>query len=322
MAQQAIELRSKKIVPQKVAVLAGGHSSERNISLKSGNAVAAALISHDHQVTQIDPAEAALDHVNWSEFDCVFLALHGSYGEDGRVQALLEEVGIPYTGSGVEASRLAFCKSAAKEHLAAAGVHTPEFALIHASDRMTWIQQQAKKIGYPLVIKPDACGSSLGVCLVKRPGDIATALQQCFHYDVFGIMERAVLGAEWTVAFIDDYALPPIEIVTNRIFFDYLAKYEDTATQYRFNAPVSADIKNQIVNTARRACQVLGTRGIVRVDLRMDEAFQPCVLEVNTIPGLTENSLVPKAAQQAGLSLAEICNLALQCSQKPIPVSI
>ena len=291
----------------RVAVLAGGDSRERDISLESGCAVVRTLTVRGHRVTLIDPAQVNLLEYDWNGFEVAFLALHGTFGEDGQVQQILDEIGIPYTGSNADASRLAFSKSASKERFLQFGVPAPPYVLIHESDDAARIQQHARSIGYPLVIKPDAQGSSLGVSIVESPEQLPQAISRCFHYDSFGLIEAAVCGTEWTVGLLDDRLLPPILIETDRPFFDFTAKYEDNATRYVFEFDVPANVVKAIENAARNACDALGTRGLVRVDLRLDSLERPWVLEVNTIPGLTNHSLIPKAAAKTGLSLGQLC---------------
>jgi len=290
----------------RVALLCGGPSAEREISLKSGATVAQVLAELGHAVRVIDPALVDLSAFDWGPFDVAFIALHGKLGEDGQIQQILEDARLPYTGSGVAASRLAFSKSAAKERFAQHDVPTAPYILIHESDTAHRIQQQAGQIGYPLVVKPDTQGSSLGVSLVASLSDLPAALARCFQYDAFGLLERAIIGSEWTVGMIDNRPLPPIRIETDRAFFDYEAKYEDNGTHYEFEFDVPAEHVERIVQAARNACSALETSGLARVDLILDQSGRPQVLEVNTIPGLTDHSLVPKAAARCGMTLAEL----------------
>lgn len=296
----------------RVAVLAGGPSAERVISLKSGAAVSRALAEIGHTVFEIDPAVCRLDDYDWGSIDAAFIALHGKFGEDGQVQQLLENAGVAYTGSGAMASRLAFSKSAAKERFIQHQVPTAPYVLIHESDTPHRIGQQAAQLGYPLAVKPDTQGSSLGVSIIRGADELPAALTRCFHYDAFGLLEKAAFGSEWTVGLIDERALPAIRIRTERAFFDYDAKYEDSATRYEFDAP-EEDVE-RVVATARSACAALGTCGLVRVDLIHDDSGCPQVLEVNTVPGLTDHSLVPKAAARLGMSLGALCQECLQAA--------
>ena len=297
--------------PLDVAVLTGGKSTERTISLQSGAAVATALRSRGHRVVCIDPADTNLSEYAWDGIDVVFIALHGTFGEDGRVQQVLEQAGVPFTGSNSTASRLAFSKSASKERFLQHGVPTPPYVLIHETDSPDRIHRHAQELGYPLVIKPDCQGSSFGVSCVLGPNDLADALARCFHFDAFGVMESAVDGTEWTVGILDEMILPPIQIVTNRSFFDYRAKYKDESTQYLFEFDVEDRTVEEIIDVASRACCSLQVQGLARVDLRLDKQMSPWVLEVNTIPGLTDHSLVPKAALRLGIDFGELCERTL-----------
>ena len=318
MAPQTRSRLSRKL---HIAVLAGGNSAERVISLKSGAAVARALTELDHAICEVDPAVVKLGRFDWVPFDAAFIALHGKFGEDGQVQQILEDAGVPYTGSRVAASRLAFSKSAAKERFVQQQVPTAPYVLIHESDTPHRIVQQANQLGYPLAVKPDTQGSSLGVSIIHDAAELPGALTRCFHYDAYGLLESAISGSEWTVGLIDDRALPPIRITTRRAFFDYDAKYEDSATHYEFDSDVPEEQIDRIVRIAQSACAALGTCGLARVDLILDQSALPQVLEVNTVPGLTDHSLVPKAAARLGMSLGELCQecleSALRRSQRP-----
>eukprot|EP00913_Durusdinium_trenchii_P005651 g5269.t1 len=255
----------------------------------------------------VDPAGTDLARYDWSGCDAVFIALHGSFGEDGRVQQLLEQAGVVYTGSDPHTSQTAFSKSATKERFALSGVPTLPYALIHENDDAGRIQRQAQSIGFPCVLKPDAQGSSFGVSIVRSPDELPAALTNCFQYDAFGILEPYVDGTEWTVGMLDDVALPPIRIETDRTFFDFTAKYKEATTQYLFEFDLPTRVVAAIKTAGRRACEAIGTRGPVRADIMLDRFRQPWVLEVNTIPGLTSHSLLPKAAAEAGIAFEELC---------------
>jgi D-alanine-D-alanine ligase len=304
--------KSQRLDSLKVAVLAGGESDERAVSLESGAAVSLALERRGHAVTQIDPAERDVTSVAWNGFDVAFLALHGRFGEDGQVQELLDASGVCYTGSDAHSSRTAFSKSAAKERFIQSGVLTPPYVLIHQSDAASLIQKHARKIGFPLVVKPDAQGSSLGVSLVGSPDELPQALARCFHFDPFGLLEAAVIGTEWTVGLLDEQPLPLIQIATERVFFDYHAKYKDESTEYRFEFDIEPDVAAAIQSAGCLAGRTLRTRGLARVDIRLDRFQQPWVLEVNTNPGLTQHSLIPMAAARIGMDLGELCERSIR----------
>lgn len=294
----------------KIAVLAGGESAERAVSLNSGAAVTAALAGRGHKVVEIDPADDALHEVSWSVFDAVFLALHGEFGEDGEIQEILEAAGVPYTGSDADASRLAFSKSASKERFAQHGVATPESVLIHETDDAARISRQAARIGFPLVVKPDAQGSSIGVSLVQTPEELPQGLTRCFSLGPFGLLETLVEGEEWTVGVLDDHAFPPVRIETDRGFYDYDAKYIEETTRYHFDCE-DADRLDAVRRAGQHACMAVGTKGVARADVMLDRQGRAWVLEVNTIPGFTSHSLIPKAAAREGVEFAELCERAI-----------
>lgn len=296
----------------RVALLAGGDSEEREISLQSGEAVEAALRSRGHFVLHLDPAIVDLAGVDWRQFDVAFLVLHGRFGEDGQVQQILDDCGVPYTGSSAAASRLAFSKSAAKERFLQAGLPTPEYVLLHYADDFDRTRRQAETLGYPIAIKPDGQGSSIGVTILRSPHELAPALRRAFQFDSCAVMERAIPGTEWTVGLLDDRVLPAIEIETAREFFDFEAKYQAEDTRYRFVYTLPMSVVHEVERIASEACRAIGTRGIARVDLRVDTTGQPWLLEVNTIPGMTSHSLVPKAAARVGMEFAELCERAIE----------
>ncbi|MGZ0166480.1 MAG: D-alanine--D-alanine ligase [Planctomycetales bacterium] len=298
--------------PLRVAVLSGGNSAERSISLKSGAAVTAALSARGHEVILVDPAETKLDTFDWSNIGVAFLALHGTFGEDGGVQKILEAHDVIFTGSDSEASKLAFSKSAAKERFTLSGIKTPEYALVHKDDPPTRVVEQAAAVGYPLVVKPDCQGSSLGVVIVEGESELANAVAQSFALDNFCLLERAIVGTEWTLGVIDDEPLPLIRIGTDHQFFDFEAKYNDDDTEYHFDESISDEFRNQLTEIGIEACRTLGTQGVARVDIMVDESGQPWILEVNTIPGLTDHSLVPKAAARIGLDMSQFCEVVLE----------
>ena len=298
----------------RIAVLCGGDSDERAISLQSGRCVAEALRERGHEVTLVDPAATPPEAALFRDIDVAFLALHGRNGEDGTIQSLLERMGVVFTGSGAEASRLAFSKSASKERFFQSGVPTAEYVLVHESDGVRRCRELADRIGFPFVVKPDSQGSSLGVSIVRKAEGLQAALERCFSYDSFALFERVVEGTEWTLPLFDDEPLPLIQIVTPREFFDFTAKYEDPATEYRFEFAESRAAVASLVDAGRRATHAVGTKGLARVDLRLDHEGRPWVLEVNTIPGFTEHSLLPKAAAHAGINFGELCERCLERS--------
>jgi D-alanine-D-alanine ligase len=307
MSSLAMDRTVKSHRPLSIVVLLGGWSAEREISLAGGRNVIRALRSRGHDVRELDPAEIDFLSYPWAGVDAAFIALHGSFGEDGTVQTLLDSLGVPFTGSGSEASRLAMNKTAAKQRFESHGLPTPDYRAVHVQDGIDSGSAAAGAVGYPLVVKPNTQGSSIGVTIVERPDCLAAALELAFRYDPIALVERFVPGRELTVAVLERRALPALEIQPARSFFDFEAKYADAATQYSFESDLPQAVFEQVELLAVRAVDVLGCTGVARVDLRLDYDQRPWLLEVNTIPGLTEHSLVPKAAGRAGISIGELC---------------
>jgi len=295
-------------LPLTIAVLAGGDSHEREVSLASGAQAVKALEAAGHSVEWFDPARVGLDEIPWSRFDVCFIALHGGPGEDGRIQRQLEQLGVTYTGSPPAASRLAMSKSAAKERFFQAGIPTLPYVMFHATESIDHITTQVARFGYPLVIKPDSQGSSLGVGIARGPEDLPALVAESGRYDPFILAEMYLAGREFTVAALDRRALPLLEIATSDPLFSYEAKYHSGNTELRFETGLSAEKTAQLQQTAVAAAASLETSGLVRVDLLLDSAGWPWVLEVNTVPGLTPTSLAPRAAAAGGLDLPALCD--------------
>lgn len=297
---------------RRIVVLYGGSSAEREVSLQSGEAVTNALRSLGHRVEPIDPVRTPVRSIQWDRFDSAFIALHGTYGEDGVVQKELDDLGVRYTGSSSAASALAFDKERAKEAFRLAGVRTPASRTISRDDNSAELRKAADEIGFPLVVKPCCQGSSVGVTIVLEPPALETAIARCFEHDRRGLIESAVLREEWTVGVFNRRCLTPIRVEPARGFYDYEAKYHDERTSYHLAGTETAeDFVNDLQQISQRACEALGTSGVARVDLMVDDDRRPWVLEVNTVPGFTTHSLIPKAATAAGLTLAELCEAAL-----------
>jgi D-alanine-D-alanine ligase len=295
-----------------IAILAGGDSHERAVSLASGAEVTRALQGRGHRVASFDPAKIDLSSIRWDDYQVCFIALHGGAGEDGRVAAQLERLNVPYTGSGPAASRLAMSKSASKERFVQAGVPTLPYILFHESDAPAQIEACAARLGFPLVVKPDSQGSSLGVGFAQRREELATCIAESFEFDAFALAEPWVDGREYTVAVLERRPLPVLEIGTPRGFFDYEAKYHAGTTEYRFDTGLDSQQTVMLETTAVAAAAALSTSGLVRVDIMVDGLGQPWVLEVNTIPGLTRTSLAPKAAAEGGLDFPSLCEWMIQ----------
>lgn len=280
----------------KVAVLFGGRSGEREVSLKSGSAVLAALQRQGVDAHAFDPASQDLSALK--QFDRAFIALHGRFGEDGTIQGALELMGIPYTGSGVMASALGMDKWRTKLLWTAAGVTTPNYVLM---DDRTHVENVVTALGLPLFVKPANEGSSIGVSKVKQAGDLQAAYALAKHSDPLVIAEQFVGGGEYTVGILGETALPIVRIVPQNEYYDYEAKYLRDDTEYRCPCGLSAEQEQQIQTEAVQAFKVLGCKGWGRVDFLMDEAGKHYFLEVNTSPGMTDHSLVPMAAKAAGM---------------------
>lgn len=291
----------------RVAVLAGGETAEREVSLRSGHSVAQALAAAGHQARLIDPADYPLGAVSWSAFDACFIALHGGAGEDGRVQHQLEHLGVPYTGSGPEASRLAMSKSAAKRRFAVHEVPTLPYEPIDEHEALHQVAARVARLGYPLVVKPDAQGSSVGVAVAHEIDQLPLALAEARCLGGACLAEPLVCGREFTVALLDDAPLPTIEIVTPERIFSYDAKYHSSLTEYRFDFQLADALRDDIQRAAVGAARALGTCGLARADVMLAADGRAMVLEVNTIPGMTPRSLAPLAASRAGIEMPELC---------------
>jgi len=284
----------------RITVMLGGFSAERAVSLKSGAAVANALRSLGHDVRELDPPDES-----WSlpaGTDVAFLALHGTYGEDGAVQQRLEELGVPYTGCGPEASRIAFDKVLTKQRCIDAGIPTARF-MVFDSPGAIW------PMGWqpPVVLKPVRQGSSVGLQFVERVADWGQSLSEALRYDAQVLMEERIIGRETTVGILDGRALPVVEVRPKRGAYDYSNKYTAGATEYFCPAPFDPSVSQAIQAAGLAAFHAVGGRDYGRVDVMVRANGEPVVLEVNTLPGMTETSLLPKAAAASGLSYAELC---------------
>lgn len=282
----------------KVAVLMGGNSAERDISIKSGQATLQALLAMDIDAHGVDAADQLVKTLLDGQFDRVFIALHGRGGEDGSVQGLLEMMGLPYTGSGVLASALSMDKIKSKQLMEGAGIRTPKFIEM-VSGQAGAADLQAMEL--PIIIKPVCEGSSFGMSIVHDPGDVEAALAAAYKYDHRVLAEQYIEGGEYTAAIVADLLLPLIKVETPQSFYDYEAKYVLNSTQYHCPCGLSMEDEESIQNIARQTFDLIGCRGWGRVDFMMDQAGTPYVLEINTVPGLTDHSLVPIAAEKSGL---------------------
>ncbi|HEY5788986.1 MAG TPA: D-alanine--D-alanine ligase, partial [Gammaproteobacteria bacterium] len=287
----------------RVAVLLGGSSAEREVSLNSGGEVLAGLRRRGVDAHPVDPADGGLRALLDGGFERVFVVLHGRGGEDGVIQGALEALGLPYTGSGVLASALAMDKLRCKQLFQGVGLPTPPFALLDAGSDWDGV---VARLGLPLFVKPALEGSSIGVTKVTRAGDLPAAWQAAARFDRTVLAERFCDGAEFTVALLGGQALPVIRLETPHEFYDYDAKYHADDTRYHCPCGLDTEAEQQLQALAQQAFSALGGRGWGRVDLMTDAAGTPWLLEVNTVPGMTSHSLVPMAARAAGIEFDEL----------------
>lgn len=337
----------------KITVVLGGDSPERDVSLVSGRGIIEALRTRGHEVCSVDPArppgsrveaeiarigekppgeiphvplELSLEWLTRGEIlgaDVVFIALHGGAGEDGTVQALLETVGVPYVGTGILGSALAMNKDRSKALFREAGVQTAPHMLIQSAPETepAWLSEEIEqRLGYPVVIKPNCQGSSVGFSFVGEPSRVGEALERGSAYDRELIVERFIAGREITTAILDGEALPLVEVVPQGGFYDYKRKYTKGTSRYVVPAEIDEVTADRIRRESVLAYRTLLCRDYARVDLRLSDEGEPYCLEVNTLPGMTALSLVPMAAEKAGISFDElverICMMALERGKK------
>lgn len=296
----------------RVGVLMGGVSSEREVSLRSGQAVAEALEGRGHEVVRIDLRDGmeALDALADADIDVAFLALHGKQGEDGCVQGVLEMLGIPYTGSGVLTSALAMDKLKSKELFRLHNVPTPPYYLVSKHER-AGLPELHGSFGFPVVVKPRREGSSIGVTKVNDFSELGTAIDMALLYDDSVLVERFVSGSEIAVAVLDGRVLGAIEIEPAGEIYDFQAKYHSDETRYHLPARIGATRLSGVLQLAQRAAEALDVRGAARVDLLVTPGMNEYVLEVNTLPGMTAQSLLPKIAAAAGYDFGALCEAIL-----------
>ena len=287
----------------KVALLFGGRSAEREISISSGKAVLSALQKRGVDVHPFDPAEQPMEALLQQKFDRAYIALHGRYGEDGTVQGALELMNMPYTGSGVMASALAMDKWRTKLVWQAAGISTPKYMILNADSDFSEV---AKTLGLPLIIKPSHEGSTIGLSKVTSKKDLPEAYQLASKYDSLVLAEAFVEGVELTAAILGDTPLPLVRIEVAGDLYDYQAKYLSNETQYFCPSGLSDEVTKKIQAQALHAHRVLGCKDWGRVDLILDKSGTAYFLEANTSPGMTSHSLVPMAANTAGMSFEDL----------------
>jgi len=307
---------------RRIAVLLGGTSAERSISLKTGKAIFASLKRQGFHAIAIDAAQSLPAALKKNKIDFAYLALHGTGGEDGCVQGLLEWLKIPYTGSGVFASAAAMDKKASKQFFDAAKLPTAPWYAMNKPRPLTKAEMSqpppdcgghpgggmGSRLGYPVVVKPASQGSAVGISIVKKQKDWPAGLMNAFRYDHTVIVEAFLQGPELTVGILGHQPLPIIEILPqhHRPFYDFHAKYAPGGSRHILPARIPAAQARKVTELALAACRTLGTRAVARVDFIVDCRLGPCLLEVNTIPGMTETSLLPEAARAAGIDFDQL----------------
>ncbi|MDN5942915.1 MAG: D-alanine--D-alanine ligase [Nitrospira sp.] len=302
----------------RIGVLMGGQSAEREVSLRTGAAVHRSLVRRGYDAVAIDVGPTLSQDLRDQKIDLAFLALHGPGGEDGAIQGFLETLGIPYTGSGIQASAIGMHKVTTKTLLASAGIPIPAGTVVKRGETVSSATLlRAEKLRWPLVVKPASQGSTIGVTIVRKPSQWREALALAHRYDTDAMVEAYIPGHEVTVSIIGGHhvaplVLPAVEIVAPEGFYDFAAKYEKGKTQYLCPAPLTAAVTRRIRGLALRTYQVLGCEGAARVDFRITPRGRPVVLEINTVPGMTETSLLPMAAAQAKIDYDELTERILE----------
>ncbi|MFC1592460.1 D-alanine--D-alanine ligase [Candidatus Omnitrophota bacterium] len=295
----------------RIGVLIGGPSSEREISLISGRAVYESLRSLNLDVISIDVQTGDWQQnqslIRDAGIDVAFIALHGCFGEDGQVQSLLEELNIPYTGSGPDASRLAMDKVASRKIFQREGLPVPNYIVLSGSEDIDLDKRIARDLTGPFVVKPAAQGSSIGLSIVDTRKDLKQAARLAFTYGEQIIVEEYIKGREITVGILGNSALPVVEIIAKNKFYDYTAKYSAGMSEYVVPADLPSDVACRAGGSGLAAHRLLGCFAFSRVDMRLGLDNTPFILEVNSIPGLTSSSLLPKAAQAKGIDFTQMC---------------
>ncbi|MEX0660063.1 MAG: D-alanine--D-alanine ligase [Egibacteraceae bacterium] len=306
----------------RVAVLAGGLSLEREVSLRSGRRVAEALADRGHHVTRLDLDEGLVDRLLEADVDVCYLALHGKAGEDGTIQGLLELLDLPYTGPDTIASAIAWDKGVCKGLLTRASIPTPDWVAVSADAIQDMgaaraLGRVAERLGDDLVVKPSQGGASMGVRRVEAGGDLAAALVTAFSYHEVVLIERFVAGAEVAVSVVDGEPLPAVEIVPRAGTYDFAARYTHGATEFFAPARLDEPVLQRCREVAVAAYEMVGCRHVSRADMIVDEAGQPWLLELDTCPGMTETSLLPMAAQAGGWDFAALCERIIRLVAQP-----
>lgn len=313
----ALDNSLEMLKQEKIAVLYGGNSAERDVSLKSGQAIAKGLEEAGFNVTLIDTKTVPLTDLLDNNIDRVFIALHGRGGEDGCLQGALEYLGIPYTGSNVLGSSLSMDKVRSKQIFKACDIPTAAFTIVNKADFATLsLENILSELGGRVMVKPANEGSSIGMAQAKTIEQLRNALIEAFGFDRQVLLEAWIDGPEYTVTILGDKALPAIHMETPREFYDYEAKYQSTSTQYHCPCGLDKREESEIQALSIKAFNATGAQGWGRVDIMQNQRGEWQVLEVNTVPGMTETSLVPKAAKVFGLNFSELVTQILQLSVK------
>ena len=314
MEDRKVEIKNKKI-----GVLMGGMSSERNISLMTGETIFSALNRLGYQTVKIDVDEKVCRTLLKEEVEVAFVALHGRYGEDGAIQGLLEIMKIPYTGSGVTASAIAMDKIMSKIIFAAENIPTPDYRVLTEGEEESFYKEietgVSLPINFPVVVKPSSEGSTIGVRIIQDKTDLREAVEDAKNYSSRIILEKYIAGAEITVGVIEDETVPTLEIVPKSSFYDYDSKYTKGMTEYFLTTSLDEETDRRVQGLALNAFRAIGCRGAARVDMIVDKEMTPWVLEINTIPGMTETSLLPKAAASVGISFDALVERMLQSAR-------
>jgi len=298
-------VKNQSMKKKKIGVMMGGLSREREISLRTGKAILRALIEKGYHASPIDLGQEIAETLIKEKIEIAFIALHGRYGEDGTVQGMLELMGVPYTGSGVLASALALNKIMAKKFFLCENIPTPTYEVFQR-DEIDKNPLRPFSLPLPLVVKPAREGSTIGVSIVRKEEELVPALKEAGKYDDEILLEKFMKGKEITVGILEDIPLPIIEIVPKSGFYDYHSKYTKGETEYIIPARIPREKYLYAQEISLKAFRVLGCSGCARVDLMTDEDGNPFVIDVNTMPGMTETSLVPKAASHAGITFEDL----------------
>lgn len=294
---------------KKIGVLMGGMSKERDISIKSGKAVHKALIDKGYNSVEIDVGRDIDEVLKKEEVDVAFITLHGKYGEDGVIQGVLEMLGIPYTGSGVMSSAMAMDKGFTKKVLMSRKIATPEFCLIDEEDGEGKMDRNLEIVGkmeLPIIVKPVSEGSTIGISIVKVAEELKEAVETAFRFDNSVMAESYIEGREFTVSVMDGRSMPVIEIRPKSGFYDFESKYNKGKTEFDIPAEIDKELADLMSTMSVDSYKALDCRGAGRVDLMVDKDNKPFVIEVNTIPGMTELSLLPMAAGAEGVSYEDL----------------